>query len=81
MVASVIPSEVWALIFLVASTIFLWLGHSKNILLVELIAFLMIFVGAVWAITTPLPWFIPVLFLLVNFAIFILDMARPGGPR
>jgi hypothetical protein len=73
---SVIPDEVWALIFLMASTVFLWLGHSKNILLLELIAFLMLFAGAVWAILTPLPWFIPVLFILANAAIFVLDVVR-----
>jgi hypothetical protein len=73
---NLVPDEVWALIFLIASAIFLWAGHAKRILLLELVALLMTIFGAAWTITTPMPAIIPLLFILANVVIFALDVSK-----
>jgi len=75
MVSETIGEDVWAFIFLMAVTVFLYLGHAKSILLVELVAFCALLAGSVWAFTL-LPWYIPMLFVVGNLVIFVTDVVR-----
>jgi hypothetical protein len=75
MVVETIPQDILAIAFLLFVTLFMWLGHSKKILLLELAALCMILVGAAWAFTS-VYWLIPMLFLLGNIIIFVLDVAE-----
>lgn len=63
------------LAFFIATTVFLWWGHSKKILLLEMFAMIMTIIGGAWALGQ-IWWGIPVLFMTANVIIFALDMTR-----
>ena len=63
------------LAFFIASTLFLYWGHAKKILLLELFAMIMTVIGGAWALGQ-IWWGIPVLFMTANVIVFALDVAR-----
>lgn len=74
--ANLVPDEIWALIYLICCTVFMWIGHSKRIMLIELAAFLMMFVGAAWAMTTVMYPMLPILFILIGVLFLFLDAIK-----
>jgi hypothetical protein len=67
-----------ALIFLVSVTVFQLWGHKERpaMGIVQLIAFVIMLPGTIWAMVAfpPEAWFIPLLFVLVNGVVFARDM-------
>lgn len=71
----VLGMNVLVLVFLVATTVFLWWGHAKKILLLELFAMMMTIIGGAWALGQ-IWWGIPILFMTANVIIFSLDVTK-----
>ena len=70
-----LEAQIIILVFMTATTVFLWWGHSKKILLLELFAMIMTIIGGAWALGQ-IWWGIPVLFMTANVIIFALDVVR-----
>ena len=52
-------------------------GHKEKMLAIQLIAIVIMLPGVVWAfLIMPGTWEIPLLFIMVNLVIFVMDAAR-----
>ena len=66
-----------ALLFLGLVTLFNFYGHKEKMLAIQLIAIVIMLPGVVWAfLIMPGTWEIPLLFIMVNLVIFVMDAAR-----
>lgn len=74
MVVATIPEDILAIIFMSIVTLFMWMGHTKQILLLELCALCVMIGGLAWTLQSVF-WPIPLMFALGNLIIFIMDAA------
>jgi hypothetical protein len=65
------------ILFMGLITIFNFYGHREKMLVIQLIAIVIMLPGVVWAfLIMPGTWEIPLLFIMVNLVIFVMDAAR-----
>jgi hypothetical protein len=65
------------IIFMTLVTIFNFYGHREKMLAIQLIAIVIMLPGVVWAfMIMPGTWEIPLLFIMANLVIFVMDAAR-----
>jgi ABC-type multidrug transport system fused ATPase/permease subunit len=69
-----LSNDLLSIITLVAGTVFMWIGHKKRLLLLELFAFIMVMLISAWSFGLVV-WFVPFLFVIGNLIIFVMDMA------
>lgn len=71
-----LSNDLLSIITLISGTVFMWIGHKKKILLLQLFALIMVIIIGAWSFGLVV-WFIPFLFIIANLIIFAMDMA--GG--
>ena len=67
---------IMVMIFFIAVTLFNFYGHKEKMLAIQLIAIVIMLPGVVWAfMIMPGTWEIPLLFIMANLVIFVMDAA------
>ena len=68
---------IFPFLFLVSATVFNWMAYNKGIVLIQLMAFLCLFVGVVATLNAFAEmWYFPLMFVLVNLVLFVLGAVR-----